>query len=379
MTLTAVFALLAVLVLAVAALTVGVWRVAARARPDEASRAVQLLQADLAARVDGLARTQAELQRLLNEQLSRSQGLLQQQLQGLSTALRDQLGQQTSSLQGQNALLQRHMEGGQQPLSALAEKMGAVQQASARMAELGREMEELQALLKSPKARGTLGEVGLEALLCDLLPRDRVLPQYAFSDGRKVDYAVRLERGLLPIDAKFPVEDFERYLGADEEERPKMRRALQANLKKKVDEIARLYVRPGEGTLPLALLYLPAESLYYEAFVARERDEEDLWQYAFSKSVLPLSPATLSAYLKTVALGLRAVAVEQNARLVLDLLHTLERDLAAFRESYETLGRHLNNAHQTYDRNARSLEAFENHLARAKDLGGEEPPAGGGS
>ncbi len=357
-------------VLLAAALIVLILRAGAASRAAaESQRALEALRAEMAGRVDTLDRRSGELQGLLVQQLSSVQSLVQERLTAQDSALRQQLAQQSTSLQGQTGILQKAMEGTQTTLSQVTEKMGAIQQAASRMSDLGRDMEELQRLLKSPKARGVLGELGLETLLGDMLPKDRVLAQHTFSDGKKVDFALRLDKGLLPIDAKFPLEDFQRYLDAPQEERPAARRALMSNLKKKVDDIAKLYIRPGEGTLPLALMYLPAESLYYEAFIAREKDEDDLWDYAYRKSVLPLSPGTLSAYLKTVALGLKAAAVEQNARQVLELLATLERDVRAFRESHETLGKHLTNAHQTYDRNTRSLSQFEAHLERAKELG----------
>jgi DNA recombination protein RmuC len=365
-----VVALAVLAVLLAAALLAVVARAGSASRSAaESQRALESLRAEMAGRVDTLDRRSGELQGLLVQQLGSVQSLLQERLTSQDTALREQLSQQSLSLQGHTGILQKAMEGTQTTLSQVTEKMGAIQQAASRMSELGRDMEELQRLLKSPKARGVLGELGLETLLGDMLPKDRVLAQHTFSDGKKVDFAVRLDKGILPIDAKFPMEDFQRYLDAPQEDRPAARRALLSNLKKKVDDIAKLYIRPGEGTLPLALMYLPAESLYYEAFIAREKDEDDLWDYAYRKSVLPLSPGTLSAYLKTVALGLKAAAVEQNARQVLELLATLERDVSAFRESHDTLGKHIANAHQTYDRNTRSLSQFEAHLERAKELG----------
>ena len=377
---TVLLAALAVLAIVLAAaLVLALVRLAALARSSsEGQRAVESLRGEVAGRVDTLDRRSAELQGLLTQQLLSVQQLLQERLAAQETTLREQLKNQAASLQGQTGILQKHMEGTQTTLSQVTEKMGAIQQAAGRMAELGRDMEELQRLLKSPKARGQMGELGLETLLGDMLPRDRVEYQYGFSDGKQVDAVVRLDKGLLPIDAKFPMEDFQRYVDAPQEERPRARKALRDNLKKKADDIARLYIRPGEGTLPLALMYLPAESLYYEAFVVREKDEEDLWDYAYRKSVLPLSPGTLSAYLKTVALGLKAAAVEQNARQVLELLATLERDVRAFRDSHETLGKHIANAHQTYDKNSRSLSQFEAHLERAKELGDAGTPSGGG-
>lgn len=362
----ALLALTAVLLLALA-------RLSRQSRSLEAAqRQAEALRAELVARVEGLDRRGSDLQGAVQQQLTDTFRLLQERLAAQESALREQLGGQAQSLQGQTGILQKHMEGTQATLSQVTEKMGALAQTAQRMTELGRDIEELQRMLRSPKARGQMGELGLEAMLGDMLPRDRVAYQFTFSDGRKVDALIRLDKGLLPVDAKFPMEDFQRYLDAPQEERARARKALRDNLKKKVDDIAKLYIRPGEGTLPLALMYLPAESLYYEAFIVREGDEEDLWQYAYRRSVLPMSPGTLAAYLKTVAMGLKAAAVEQNARQVLELLETLERDLKAFRESYDVLGRHISNAHQTYDKNARSLSQFESHLERAKEFG-EKP------
>ena len=336
----------------------------------------QRQRGDTTARLEVAERRLSDLQSLLTQQLNGTQQILTERLGAQESALRELLGQQTASLQGQTGMIQKHMQGTQTTLAQVTEKMGAVAQTSARMAELGRDIEELQRLLKAPKSRGQMGELGLETLLNDMLPRDRVLLQHTFADGRKVDAAVRLDKGLLPVDAKFPMEDFHRLVSASDEERPKARRALLSNLKKKIDDIAKLYIRPAEGTLPLALMYLPSEAVYYEAFVARERDEEDLWDYAYRRSVLPLSPGTLAAYLKSVALGLRAVAVEQNAREVMGLLGALERDLASYRKPFDILGTHLANAHKQYEESLKALGRLEDRLEKARDLGVPEGDPG---
>ncbi len=320
-----------------------------------------------------------ELQGLLTQQLAATQQLLQDRLSGQEKALREQTAQQATAFQGQTGLLQKHMQGTQNTLSLVTEKLGMVQQASRQMVEMRKEWGELQRLLKAPKLRGQLGELGLESLLSDILPPTRVTYQYAFNDGKKVDAMIHLERGLLPIDAKFPIEDFQNYVDAPNDQREQKRREFKNNLKKKIDSISKLYVRPGEGTLPLALMYLPAESLYYEAFVAREHGDEDLWTYAFDRSVLPLSPATMVAYLKTVAMGLKAASVEKNAGKVLELLSTLERDLAAFTTSHDVLGGHIAKAHAKFQENRQELGALAAHLGRARTIGGKpeeegEPP-----
>jgi len=328
-------------------------------------------RAELLAHLGEVDRRLSDLRSLFNEQLQGTQKLLQERITAQDTALRDQLSKQTATMQGQTGILQKHMQSTQSTLAQVTEKMGMVQQASKRMGELGKDIEDLQRLLRAPKTRGELGELGLRTILDNILPSEFVDYQHTFKDGKKVDAIIKLGKGLLPIDAKFPVEDFRRYAEAPEEERASARRAFKSNVKKKIDSIASLYIRPGEGTLPLALMYLPAESLYYEAFVSLEKDEIDLWNHAFSKSVLPLSPATLVAYLKTVAMGLKAVVVERESGKVLELLGTLERDVATLGESHRVLGRHVDNAYKSFQKSSEDLRDLANDVERVKALGSE--------
>jgi len=353
---------LGILALAAAAAVILLWR--ERNRAGDPSAGIDVLRSDFAARTQALENRQSDLQSHLTQQLAETQRLLQESLSG-----------QTNTLQGQTGILQKHMTTTQETLSQVRERMGAVHQATERMGELGREMEELQRLLRAPKARGELGEVGLRNLLSDILPTDRVTYQHGFSDGSKVDALIHLDRGNVPVDAKFPVEDFLRLVTSEPEERRRARKALLDNVKKKITEISRKYIRTSEGTLSLALMYLPSEAIYYEAFVVREKDEPDLWNYAYEHSVLPLSPGTMSAYLKSVALGLRAAAVEANAREVLGLLQALEKDVQEHRGRFDTLGTHLSNAQKKYDESDRALHAFATRLEQAKHLGeGREDP-----
>ncbi|MEW6758376.1 MAG: DNA recombination protein RmuC [Acidobacteriota bacterium] len=362
--------ILLALSLALAAAAVALVVLIARlSRLDRLREETERLRADLGLRVEGLDRRSADLQGLLLQELSEARRVLGERLGTQEAVLRDQMASQSQAMQGQTGILQKHMEGTQATLSQVNEKMGMLHQASLRMVELGKEIDELQGLLKAPKARGELGELGLEMILGDMFPKERISYQHVFRDGKRVDAAVRLEGGLLPIDAKFPVEDFLRYVHAPEEERPRARREFLKNVKRKIEDISRLYVRPGEGTLPLALMYLPSEALYYEAFVARGPEEEDLWKAAFEKCVLPLSPGTMAAYLKTVAMGLRAVAVERNAREVLALLGSLDRDMGAFQRDFSTLGTHIGNASKGFDRAAQDLQKLAERLGKAREIG----------
>jgi DNA recombination protein RmuC len=183
-------------------------------RDRESTVLLESIRGDLAGRVDGLDRRQAELQALLLQQLTQTQSLLQERLSGQDKALREQLTGQSTTMMGQTNILQTHMENTQGLISKLQERMGEMQQSSARMLEMGKDMEELQRLLKAPKTRGGLGEVGLQTILSDILPEERVSYQHGFRDGTMVDAAIHLENGLLPIDAKFPMEYFHRYMVA---------------------------------------------------------------------------------------------------------------------------------------------------------------------
>jgi DNA recombination protein RmuC len=323
--------------------------------------------------------------------------LVQQQLD----ALRAQLGQ---ALAGQGQLVGQHIaqltaqmndrlrEGGElvqrsqtalgERLDHAAEVVGQVQrglaelrEATGRVFEVGRDVVALHDILRAPKLRGGLGELLLGDLLAQVLPGAHFTLQYPFRSGERVDAVVRLGNGLVPVDAKFPLEDFRRLLQAPaEEERGRARRAFVARVRKHVDDIAAKYILPDEGTFDFALMYIPAENVYYETIV---RDEElagdrSLAAYALARKVIPVSPNCFYAYLQAIVLGLRGLRIEARAEEVMGQLARLSGDLGRFREDFRLLGRHLGNATAVHAAADRRLERLGGKLATI--TGGVEEP-----
>lgn len=248
--------------------------------------------------------------------------------------------------------------------------LGSLQKATEQVFAVGKDISRLEDLLRAPKLRGGIGEQLLGDLLGMILPARNFRLQHAFQGGETVDAVVDLGR-LVPVDAKFPLENFRRIQEAPPADRPAARRRFIQDVKRHVDAIAGKYIRPDEGTFDFALMYIPAENVYYETIIREEAPEEaSLMAHAFSRRVIPVSPNSFYAYLHTISLGLRGLQVEENARRILDTLDRLKGDFGRFREEFALVGRHLGNARGKFEDAERRLDRFEDKLASS----GTEPP-----
>jgi DNA recombination protein RmuC len=243
-------------------------------------------------------------------------------------------------------------------------KLGQLSEATQRVAEVGKDIAGLEQILKSPKVRGGLGETSLEQLLAQILAPANYERQYAFKSGEKVDFVVRIAGYLVPVDAKFPLENFRRMLAELEEEpRRQFRKAFGRDVKNRVEEIAKKYILPDEGTFDFALMYVPAENVYYEMIVkGEEMEDESISTYALSRRVVPVSPNSLYAYLQVIVLGLRGLRIEANAREIQNDLIRLGGDLEKVKEHFGKLGAHLGNAQKQFADAERDLSRFETKL-----------------
>jgi DNA recombination protein RmuC len=312
---------------------------------------------------------------LLQQQLDALRGQIGTGLSGQSQALAQQLSQLTvqvnERLRESVDVVQRSQQSVGERLDNTARVVGDVQrglgelrEATAKVFEVGRSVNQLHDILKAPKLRGGLGELLLADLLAQVLPAEHVVMQHEFKSGERVDAAIRLGDGLVPIDAKFPLEDFRRLLDApDEDSRVRARKAFAARVRKHVDDVAAKYVLPDEGTYDFALMYIPAENVFYEAIV---RDESrEVTSYALARKVIPVSPNTLYAYLQAIALGLRGLRIEAQAQEVMGQLGRLAGDLGKVREDMRLAAKHLGNAQQCFGSAERRLDKFEQRLAVA--------------
>jgi DNA recombination protein RmuC len=260
-------------------------------------------------------------------------------------------------------------------LANVREELVRVSEVTTRLETVGRSVAEVQELLRVPKLRGTIGEIWLEELLRQLFPSSLYDLQYGFRSGERVDAALRIGDRLIPIDSKFPLEACQRMLQLTGPEADRERRTFHRALKDRIDEIADKYIRPEEGTYGFALMYVPAETVYYEAFVRGGGVEpgSSLSTYALQRKVIPVSPNTLYAYLSAIVHGLRGLEVEQSAHEILESLGSLEQQFVHFGRAHELVGKHLVNAGRQYEEAERQLGLIRGRFDSIKRLGGGAP------
>jgi DNA recombination protein RmuC len=264
-------------------------------------------------------------------------------------------------------------------MADLRERLGQLTEITRRLEHVGRSVADVQELLKVPSLRGALGELWLEELLRQVFPSSLYETQYAFRSGERVDAVLRVGTRLVPIDSKFPLEACHRML-ASPEGGDRERRAFRRVLKQRIDEVAAKYIRPDEGTYDFALMYVPAENVYYEAVVRGEDLEtgDSVVGYALDRKVIVVSPNTFYAYLVALVHGLRGLEVDRRAQEITDAMSGVQQTLQRFQRSFEVLGRHLENAGKQYGearREAARVEESLAHIARIEAPGRSRDPS----
>ena len=249
-----------------------------------------------------------------------------------------------------------------QTTTQIVEKLGKLDGTAAQMLARANDLAKLEHALRPPKARGGFGELLLENLLRDRLPATAYTMQYPFSSGERVDAVVRVGQ-LIPVDSKFPLDNFQRMAeAAGDEERQLCARAFARDVKSKIDDIANKYIRPDEGTFDFAFMYVPVESVYYELAC---NPAAGLLEYANERRVFPVSPNTFTAYLQLIVLGMRSMQVEERAHEVMAYVAGLGSDFARFKDEFELVGKHLGHAQTTYAKADKRLGKLETKLDRA--------------
>jgi DNA recombination protein RmuC len=290
--------------------------------------------------------------------------MLQQQLSSLQQRL-DAFGQSvTDNLQHSTASMNTRLDKAAGVIGDLREKVGQIH-------EVGKAAQELVNIMRAPKLRGGMGELFLGDLLAQILPHEHYTMPYRFKSGDVVDAVIRIGPRLVPVDAKFPYENFKRIIeAATEAERVAGRKQFLRDVKKHVDAIATKYILPDEGTYDFALMYVPAENVYYETIIKEDVGEDrQLFSYALAKRVIPVSPNSFYAYVQTILLGLRGMKVEERAQEILGELSRLRGDFSKIQENFRILGRHLANASGSYSETEKTLTKLDAKLTQI-----EKPP-----
>jgi len=250
--------------------------------------------------------------------------------------------------------------------------LGSLDEKTQQIYEVGKDIASLQEILRAPKMRGGLGELFLESILEQIMPRkDFYELQYCFKTGERVDAVIKIGSRLVPVDSKFPLESFKRFVDVqtDEEKRRAKKEFIKA-VNAHIDDIAAKYILPDEDTYDFALMYIPAENVYYETIIKDEGfgEEKSIFSHAISKKVIPVSPNSFYAYLQVIILGMKGLKVEEKAQEVIKMLITLKGSLGKFTEDFEVMGSHIDNIKSSYERAVKSLDKFEDKLLSADSL-----------
>src|SRR3989338_5413424 len=235
-----------------------------------------------------------------------------------------QLNENAKVLQMVNSTMGDRLDNAARIVGDVRKSLGSLDEKTQQIYEVGKDIASLQEILSAPKMRGGLGELFLEALLEQIMPRkDFYELQYCFKTGERVDAVIKIGSRLVPVDSKFPLESFKRFVGVQtDEEKKRAKKEFIKAVNTHIDDIAAKYILPDEGTYDFALMYIPAENVYYETIIKEDGfgEEKSIFSHAISKKVIPVSPNSFYAYLQVIILGMKGLKVEEKAQEVIKML-----------------------------------------------------------
>lgn len=296
--------------------------------------------------------------RALTEWLKSMQGSIDETNKTLNQAMRNSSLEMTKTLQENNKQINDR-------LTKAAEVIRDVSREVGQMSEIGRSMRELQDFLKSPKLRGNIGEEVLKDLIAQTFPKNSFNLQYQFRSGEKVDAAIKTDAGILPIDSKFPMENFQRMMKVKtkNQEYSALQKDFVRDVKHHIDDISKKYILPEEGTMDFCLMYIPSEPVYYEV-----ADNPQLLDYSRRKRVYAVSPTTLYAHLQVILLSFEGKKIETKSREVFAMMRALKVDYEKVNDNLGILGRHIGNASSQFSNVTVSFQKIGKKLNITKEI-----------
>lgn len=302
----------------------------------------------------------------LTEWLRSMQQTLENTNKTLNEALRSTTQNITSTLQKDSKAISERLDKAASAFSSLQREMG-------KFSEIGRSMRSLQEFLQSPKLRGNIGEQVLRDLLSQAFPKESFHLQYTFRSGVTVDAAIKTDKGIIPIDSKFPMENFKKMMAAsDEKEKELSQKEFIKNVKKHIEDISSKYILTDEGTLDYALMYIPSEPVYYEIVV----NTPELYDFAYKKRVLPVSPSTFYAYLRAILLSLEGKKIEQRAYQILRELRAIQTETRKFGRALDVLSGHITRAYNSMSSVLTGFGQLGRRISSVQALGSGEKERG---
>jgi DNA recombination protein RmuC len=267
--------------------------------------------------------------------------------------------------------IQTQFKHSQDTMKDLTERLTKLDETNKQVMGFTEQVKSLEKILSSQKQRGILGEIMLDALLGNILPPDQYQLQYPFENGDKVDAVIHFKDKLIPIDAKFSLENYNKIMQEDKKElREKLEKDFKNDIKKTIDQTSK-YIRPKEDTTDFAFMFIPAEGIYYNLLAFKtgtlDVNSQNLIEYAFEKHVIIVSPTTFSAYLQTVLQGLKAVEMEKNVLEIIKRVGELTRHLKSYEVYMQKLGNNLGTTVNMYNSASKEFTKIDKDVVRITD------------
>ena len=289
--------------------------------------------------------------------------LLQNQLNEITRTLDAKLGESTKAIQTQFGVSTRIIRD-------VTDRLAKLDETNRQVVGFADQLQSLQDILKNPKQRGVLGEYYLETVLKNVLPPSGYQMQYKFKDGEIVDAVIFLDKNkFLPIDSKFSLENYNRILETNnKEDRERLEKVFKQDLKTRIDETSK-YIRPQEGTMDFAFMFIPSEAIYYDLLInqvgAVKTSTRDLIEYAFKdKHVIIVSPTSFMAYLQTVLQGLKAMQIEESVKGIVKNVGDLQKHLKSYEEYHGKLGNALGTAVNHYNATGKEFKKIDKDVVK---------------
>ncbi len=300
--------------------------------------------------------------------------LLSRDMLQLKDTLSDKLNEKLDSNQRfMSATMQRQFTESAKIISDITQRLTKLDETNKRVVDVADELKTLQNVLQNPKQRGVLGEYFLQTVLENVLPPERFALQHKFKDGEIVDACIFLDKGkILPIDSKFSLENYNRLVNeTDKTRRDLLAKQIRIDLKLRIDETSK-YIRPNEGTMDFAFMFIPSEAVYYDLLINKvglvNASARDLIEYAFrDKHVIIVSPTSFMAYLQTVLQGLRSLQIEEQAKDIQIRVGQLSRHLETYDTYMQKLGNSLSTTVNHFNTAHKELKKVDKDIVKIAD------------
>ena len=296
---------------------------------------------------------------LMNERISELQRVMDERLDKSSRSMQDSL--------------QTQMKESFRLIKDVTEGLTKLDETNKQVVSFADQLQNLQDILKNPKQRGILGEYYLETVLQNVMPPGSFQMQYTFENGEIVDAVVFIKDRIVPIDSKFSLDNYNRILGTnDTTEKERLEKLFKQDLKLRIDEAAK-YVRPEEGTMDFAFMFIPSEGIYYDLLINQvgtvKTNTRDLIEYAFGKKVIIVSPTSFLAYLQTVLQGLKSLQIEEKVHDVIKNVGELGKHLGAYRDYQLKLGNALGTVVNHYNATEKEFKKIDREVMKISGSG----------